>query len=272
MASTYLNKEYPSKALVKAGHAQLPPPPENPKTFVYNIRGTNGSGKSFATRLIMSKLGKPSIIKTPEGVTVMEYDKLFVVGSYSNECGGLDTIRDTKIIPDIVLRLAQTKDVLIEGMMWSTIFGATHELNKNLRLNGSELIQYGFDGKVGDFIERVLKRRASKGNFKPYPIENMIKKVAPISHGLNHSILWGGKVVLTNALHISEHVLRTIYDRTPPRFPALQTTPYFYDDFEKWESLVDENKEYSMTPKQEDIDKYNSQKIANSNSMFNMFS
>lgn len=42
MASTYVNKQYPSSILVKAGHGELPPAPDNPKTYVYNIRGTNG--------------------------------------------------------------------------------------------------------------------------------------------------------------------------------------------------------------------------------------
>ncbi len=256
MASVYKAKVYPSPSIIRAGAEKLPAAPPNPQHYCFNIRGTNGSGKSFATRLVLDQSG-PELRRFEmfDGLaTIIEYENLFVVGTYDTDCGGLDTIPDSKIINPIVLDLIDKKHVLIEGMMRSTIFGETHELNKQLRLKGHELIQYGFTGSVGLFIDRVLKRRAGKGNFKPYSVINMIKKVPPITHSMNHSIFFGGAVVFGQGDEIAQHINGIISGTILDPSESFLAEYQFYDDFEEWERKVEIDPLLTLMPKSEHIE------------------
>lgn len=106
-----------------------------PTTRVFNIRGTNGSGKTFMVRRLLQEreaVAYPRRANLLGGETVcgrVEYYKLndggIVLGSYEKNCGGCDTLKNFGTIAAAVeQRLAERPPYLIfEGVIVSHIYG-----------------------------------------------------------------------------------------------------------------------------------------------------
>jgi hypothetical protein len=117
--------------------------------MIFNIRGANGSGKSYLVREIFkSSLTEPIIQETPSERKnlfdapanvkhkVMGYYQpkrnLRIVGSYESACGGCDTIDTQQEVKDYVRLFARDGHVLFEGVLISTIIHPWVEFSKSV--------------------------------------------------------------------------------------------------------------------------------------------
>lgn len=157
-------------------YTALPPAPASPKNLVFCIRGTNGSGKSYLMNQLINYLGTP-LRNFKEGpIGVAEYKDAFVVGAYNSACGGLDTVKDFYSIAPLVRRLAQEKHVLIEGLLWSGIFGASYNLTEELRADGNDMIWLMLTTTSAQCIANVGKRRVEVMDKRPLNTSALIAK------------------------------------------------------------------------------------------------
>ena len=141
---------------------------------IYNIKGTNGSGKSYAVMAIMGAYGvvEPVKVSRPDRKvpTVIGYSckgkdlqNLFVLGQYKTTCGGCDGFSWRGAYPWIFdqLRLYQCThgNVLYEGM---TLSGDRNWISK-LAAEGLPVEAIYLETTLEDCHTAVNLRRAEKG-------------------------------------------------------------------------------------------------------------
>ena len=104
--------------------------------MLINIRGTSGSGKTTLMRRffeLCTSVAKiqPADSKKPKGYEcIYKGEKVFVVGSYENVCGGCDTISTQDEIHQIIDDFAFEGHVMFEGLFISHIYGRYAERAK----------------------------------------------------------------------------------------------------------------------------------------------
>tara|TARA_R110000851_G_scaffold96792_2_gene209957 strand:- start:37089 stop:37670 length:582 start_codon:yes stop_codon:yes gene_type:complete len=104
--------------------------------MIINIRGTSGSGKTTLMRHFFELCDSVTEIK-PEGAKkikgyecVYKGETVFVVGSYSNACGGCDTVSTQDEICQLIEDFSFDGHVLFEGLFISHIYGRYAEMAK----------------------------------------------------------------------------------------------------------------------------------------------
>lgn len=267
---TYRDKQYPSKSILKQGCGPIPKY-NHTGNIVVNIRGTNGTGKTYTANLVMNNYQLERRFKHETGVTILDYGKFYVLGSYDTDCGGLDIVKDFYTIHPIVMELIKEKHMLIEGLLWSSVYSAAHKLEQALVQEGHSYIWFGIDGKVEEFINRVISRRASRGEFDPYPLQNLLMKVPPVSHGLNHSILFGSRVFIGTAEQDSQAIIK-LFETGDPDCIQYRKEFYFHEDFEKWNKMLDEDENIKLECPPELKEKALKEKQEQAFSLFSQFS
>lgn len=152
---------------------------------IINLRGTSGSGKTHTTRCFLDYLpcktieaideqGKQRILGYKLDGTPMGLKRpIIVIGSYENTCGGTDTINKQEWIGDRVEKAYKTgAHVLVEGLLMSKSAAGGHLAP---RLHGLGLAYFLFlDTPKEVCVERVLARRAAKGNDTPFDPEKTL--------------------------------------------------------------------------------------------------
>jgi len=151
-----------------------------------NIRGTNGTGKSFMMRQFITE---GATLHNIEDLNCAYYDcgTHYVIGSYANSCGGLDGVKGTHHEtknPDgmrsyesgqkAIMRLAKEKTVFAEGLIFSGTFKGTQEVFDELKAAGVPMFVFTIDIELDAAIESVMERRVKKGNVEPMNIDNVI--------------------------------------------------------------------------------------------------
>lgn len=100
-------------------------------TKLINIRGTNGSGKSTLVRKVMTEFqvvpyySNPKTSKAEVLGYVTPNGKVAVIGKYTTDCGGCDTIKNQQEIKnriDLMAKNLRPKVILFEGVVVSTIY------------------------------------------------------------------------------------------------------------------------------------------------------
>lgn len=142
--------------------------------MIISIRGTHGSGKSTIVKSLIEKykvlpLG---LGKKPEGYRInvpwLE-QPVYVVGSYLTACGGCDGIQPYDLIWPRVQQYASLGHVLFEGALVSSSYGnigrASVEYDPNF-------VFAFLDTPLKVCLERIVARRAAKGNNKPLDPKN----------------------------------------------------------------------------------------------------
>lgn len=243
----------PSKGVLKQGCEPVPTIAHTGNTLV-NIRGTNGSGKTYTVRQIVSNfpcLSRKTIeVDGAKGLqTIAYYDHgdFYLIGSYENDCGGLDTVRDFYSIAPLALKLLEEKSVLMEGLLWSSVFSSMHKLEHECRTKGHQVVWCGFDYPVETMINRVVERRVKQGNTKPLPIKNLLQKVKPVCSGLNHAIYFGSNVLIGDSDFLQAHVTEILKNNTVDNFP-FKKQYYSISDYDLWKARLDSDEEYSVSP------------------------
>lgn len=216
-----------------------------------NIRGTNGSGKTYTARRIADQF--PLVEQFSMGqIKIYDHGDFYLVGSYENECGGLDTVRDFYTVAPTVLELLKKKSVLMEGLLWSSVYSSMHKLEAQCRLEGHSVVWCGFDYPVSLMIERVLSRRVGKGNIQPLKVSNLIAKVKPVVSGLNHAIYFGSNVLVGDSDFIFENAVKILKNNS---IEGIQFLDEFYSisDHDLWVERLSENSGYEVFPNEEEV-------------------
>lgn len=147
-------------------------------SIVVKLGGCNGSGKtSLVSDIIFRAVSEPVTprgARRPEAYRGMyEGIPVYILGSYENVCGGMDTISDKedrlKLIKKYVL-----KDgiVFFEGLITGKTYGAIGEISDKQK---GRWIYAFMDTPFETCVERVLQRRKARGNMAPFDPERTMR-------------------------------------------------------------------------------------------------
>ena len=201
-------------------------------SLVLNPRGTSGSGKTHTVNSIISHFGvSKRLLKTGTKKTagyVLKGD-IYVMGSYEIACGGADTVKtQDEVCAKVRQRAKKHKFVVFEGVLVSDVFGRYLELSKSVYPDA--LYIWGIlDTPLDLCIKRVIQRRESKGNHKPFdPKKHTTPRFEKVQRGMANAIKEGQLVVLLDHRCAGEQAVNIIENR---KFPKGRT--YNLDKFEK---------------------------------------
>lgn len=143
--------------------------------MIIQIRGTSGSGKTWAMRKVMEQLGEPEVQyvtgrKRPQ--TYFYPGLVYVLGHYEIACGGCDTLGSVPQIFSLVETLlkppSNARIILGEGLLLSedVIWVEKYRDSRIVFLTTS----------VEECLERVKQRQSEKGRAPADP-ERVVRKL-----------------------------------------------------------------------------------------------
>jgi adenylate kinase family enzyme len=151
----------------------------------FNLRGTNGSGKTYVAKALLAETNARVAQLTPKvGIRKQKplvYEgkykgfPIFFFGSYETACGGCDTIQPFSILPGLLDHAMQKKSrglVFYEGLLVSHMIGSVGEVAK--KYNDKHVMGF-LDTPLKTCIERVMHRRIERGTTKPFDPERTLK-------------------------------------------------------------------------------------------------
>ena len=159
--------------------------------MLINIRGANGSGKSFVVRELM-KLGPVSEFygelgsRRPEAYELLlpQVDtSVFILGSYDNQCGGCDLFKNPKQLIRLIKTYAARGHVLFEGAMVSTMYGSVGEA---LEAWGRDVVFIFLDTPLVECMRRIEDRLAERSRGRL--LHNMRIKFLSIEDAFNRIV------------------------------------------------------------------------------------
>lgn len=142
--------------------------------MIVNIRGCNGAGKSTVPMLMMEADPEFEVIKLGVGkngkpcapaITVFHKLKWVALGTYFNKTGGMDTYgtnQETRDALKHVLDNYPDYDVVMEGVIASTIKSTYAELFTNLEAQGHQVLIMAFLPPLKVCLERIQQRNGGK--------------------------------------------------------------------------------------------------------------
>lgn len=162
--------------------------------MIVNIRGCNGAGKSTVPMSMMaldpgfqviqlgvSKTGKPCA----PALTVFHELKWVALGTYFNKTGGMDTYgtnAETRQALSYALENYPDYDIVMEGVIASTIKSTYAELFKSLEAQGHQVLIMAFVPP----LEVCLKRIQSRNGGKPINEELVASKWRSVDTGVDY--------------------------------------------------------------------------------------
>lgn len=142
--------------------------------MIVNIRGCNGSGKSTipmsmmgfdpnfeVIKLGVSKTGRPC----NPALTVFHKLKWVALGTYFNKTGGMDTYStnaDTEMALNYALEHYPEYDIVMEGVIASTIKSTYAKLFTNLEEQGHQVLIMNFLPPLRECLHRIQQRNGGK--------------------------------------------------------------------------------------------------------------
>ena len=142
--------------------------------MIVNIRGCNGAGKSTVPMSMMELDPEYEIVKLGVGktgkpcnpaLTVFHKLKWVALGTYLNKTGGMDTYgsnEDTRMALRYALEHYPEYDIVMEGVIASTIKSTYAELFKSLEAQGHQVLIMAFVPPVKVCLERIQQRNGGK--------------------------------------------------------------------------------------------------------------
>jgi len=133
---------------------------------VINIRGTNGSGKSYLVHRLLKEYGAVPLGQNDRIVAYRlensGYPKVYVVGRYETVTGGTDTFSGGAVeASKHIAALSEKGHVIFEGLIASGIAGRWVKLAESLPQH--QWIFLTLDTPLEKCIEMVNERRHAKG-------------------------------------------------------------------------------------------------------------
>lgn len=151
--------------------------------MILDIRGTHGSGKSHIVHTILQTHKHQAILVDGEhlGYYVPEWDAC-ILGRYNNICGGCDGIKTANEVVRRVIAFSRVAtNVILEGILVAHTFGRYSKLATYIERRTHHQYCFAFlDTPLETCIARVQKRRAERGNTKPFDPRNVISDHARI--------------------------------------------------------------------------------------------
>lgn len=165
--------------------------------MVIQIRGNNGSGKSYLVRMFMEEFDAKPYKKEDKiiGYTFkIGKQPWFVVGKYITQCGGLDTISPVQAIVDrIQWAVDKGYHVICEGILVSDNYGLLGTYSNSFN---NDWIFTLLQTPVDECIRRIQERRKAAGNPKPFdPHRTLIPRQRAIER-VNEKIINAGRHVV----------------------------------------------------------------------------
>lgn len=146
--------------------------------MIINIVGTMGAGKTTLVRRFMERYG-PDEVRDPTGRKVIGYwgctawqAGFFVVGNYERVSGGCDGMRTQDLVRERVRWAAERFDhVIFEGLTVTCCFGTYVDFLRKIA-PGDHAFAF-LHPPVEVCVERVLARRAARGDHEPFNPEGV---------------------------------------------------------------------------------------------------
>jgi hypothetical protein len=120
---------------------------------------------------------------------------LFVIGSYENTCGGTDGINTQEEIAERALIAHKRGHVLLEGLLLSKV-GPKAITTTMLRPTDAYVAGY-IDTPLEECLRRVEKRRADRGDDRPFNPDNTISAFKSTLAACKNLHEMGGVKVIT---------------------------------------------------------------------------
>lgn len=158
--------------------------------MIINIRGTNGSGKTaLARKFIADNAEEVTLEKYERGrgkvklitgmLSTIKGKSFIVVGDYTRPQGGLDRIPTFQLQQQAILNaISRNPDnVIFEGILCSTVFGAWAPFMKDLKGKGlSPLIGY-LDTPLDICIQRIYERQQMANRVRQINTQQVADKI-----------------------------------------------------------------------------------------------
>lgn len=151
--------------------------------LVVKIGGCNGSGKTSLVRALIAELNLQPVQHPTKPKRISAYTgklgahTVWVLGSYANTCGGMDTISDKHERMALVKQYAIPKSkniVIFEGLITGKTYGALGTLSCDEGHYGNWIYAF-MDTPFNECVRRVLERRINAGNDAPFdPTRTML--------------------------------------------------------------------------------------------------
>ena len=136
------------------------------ENVIIKIHGCSGAGKTTLVRQFLidpikhmcreDRKVEANQVVIP-GVSIPTY----ILGSYDNNCGGMDTVSSTKRAMELVAWFHSMGHILHEGLLQSTYYGA---MGTDSRKYGPNYIYAFLDTPIELCLERVIRRREEQGS------------------------------------------------------------------------------------------------------------
>jgi hypothetical protein len=132
---------------------------------------------------------------------------LYVLGSYRSVCGGMDTVGDAATGIEMVERYALRGDVLHEGLLQSTYYGAPGKASEQY---GDRYVFAFLDTPIDICLERVCQRRGMSNSTNKFDPTLTIQKHETILR-LKDRLNAMGRRVVTLKYYNAVNELEAIY-------------------------------------------------------------
>lgn len=148
--------------------------------LVVKIGGCNGSGKTSLVRALIAQLAMQPLPHPTKPKRIHAYvgkigkRKVYVLGSYVNACGGMDTIscKHERLAMVKQFTLSKKDIVIFEGLITGKTYGALGALSDEQH---GRWIYAFMDTPFEKCVERVLQRRKEAGNDAPFDPERTMR-------------------------------------------------------------------------------------------------
>lgn len=142
--------------------------------MIVNIRGCNGAGKSTIPMSLMGLDPDYEIVKLGVGktgkpcnpaLTIFHKLKWVALGTYLSKTGGMDTYgsnQETKMALEYALKHYPDYDIVMEGVLASTIKSTYAELFRELEAQGHQVLIMAFVPPLKVCLERIQQRNGGK--------------------------------------------------------------------------------------------------------------
>jgi len=144
--------------------------------MLINLRGTHGSGKSTIVRTLLDAndaLPIYGLLGRQRAEAYALLGKTFVLGPYTQQCGGLDAVQPYQLIVPLIMKYGAVGNVIFEGALVSSCWGVVGRLIERW---GRDAIIAFLDTPVAECIARVKARRAERGDGRVFNPANLIQK------------------------------------------------------------------------------------------------